>query len=188
MDSACPLLITVITVLLLCGSPLLPFVLIHHIKLLATNKTLLCWTLKAGLLVWPKIFAHLKAMISLCAQGPEAISHGHMPWLQGPKSVISFCASSSSVASYLIAGRIAVVTTHFSSQGSTSFLTMNFFSLCPGKNLLCHPCGFWEGTSISLGMDSSLSVVAPEVPFENVFLVRLLLEKRQKDPRFQPGL
>lgn len=37
-------------------------------------------------------------------------------------------------------------------------------------------------------MDSSLSVVAPEVPFENVFLVRLLLEKRQKDPRFQPGL
>lgn len=107
--------------------------LVHHTKLLAMNKTLLCWALKAGLLVWPEIFAHLKAMISLCAQAPEAISHGHLPWLQGQNSVIAFCASSSSIAGYLTAGRTAVVTMRFSSQGSASFLNHEFLLTLPWK-------------------------------------------------------
>lgn len=97
------------------------------------NRTLLCWALKAGLLVWPEIFAHLKAMISLCVQGPEAISRGHMPWLQGPKSVISFSPSSSSFAGYLIAGRESVVTMHFRSQGSTIFLIHEFLLTLPWR-------------------------------------------------------
>lgn len=72
-------------------------------------------------------------MISLCAQGPETISHGHMPWLQGQKSVISFCPSSSSFAGFLIAGQISVVTVHFRSQGFTIFLNHELLLTLPRK-------------------------------------------------------